>query len=125
MDSSPSYKVLILPSWYLPEGGQFCKDQALFLLEKGLDVHILANVTLPWKKYKLKAFTYPWGFHSSVEDGVLTYRNYYRRIPRLEKANINAWSRRTVELFDMYVKEHGLPDVIHAHSSMWQVMLPI
>lgn len=113
------YKILILPSWYLPEGGQFCKDQALFLKERGLDVHILANVALPWRKYKFKALTLPWRSFESVEDGVLTYRNYYRRIPRLEKANINAWSKRTLMLFDEYVKKHGMPDVIHAHSSMW------
>lgn len=113
------YRILQLPSWYLPEGGEFCRDQSLFLKRKGLEVHILANVALPWKKYKLKALTFPWHSFESMEDGLLTFRYYYRRIPKLDKANILAWSKRTMILFDEYVKIYGKPDLIHAHSCMW------
>lgn len=113
------YRILQIPSWYLPEGGQFCKDQAIFLKEKGVEVHILANVMLPWKKYGKKALTLPWKSFTSVEDGILTYRYYYRRLPGQNKANIVCWCRRTVKLFDEYVKKYGKPDLIHVHSSTW------
>lgn len=119
MKNPLEYRVLILPSWYLPEGGEFCLDQALFLKERGVKVHILANVTLPWKKYKLKALTSPWNAFESTEKGILVYRNYYRRIPGLDKANIIGWSKATLKLFDKYVKRYGKPDIIHAHSCMW------
>lgn len=114
-----TYRILQIPSWYLPEGGQFCKDQALFLKKEGVDIHILANVMLPWKKYRLKALTAPWKPFESIEDGILTYRYYYRRFPMRNKANIIGWCKRTISLFDEYVKKFGKPDLIHVHSCMW------
>lgn len=112
-------KVLILPSWYLPEGGQFCKEQALRLNEAGIDVAILANVELSWKKYGFRAFTYPYGFNSCYEDGILTFRHYSFRVPRSEKLNQQKWIKSTLKQFESYVRHHGMPDIIHAHSSMW------
>ncbi len=112
-------KILQLPSWYLPEGGQFCKDQSLFLKERGLEVHILANVMLPWRKYKLKALTAPWKSFVVMEDGILTYRYYFRRFPMQNKVNLIAWCKRTLKLFDEYVEKYGKPNLIHVHSSMW------
>lgn len=118
-NSTKQYRVLILPSWYLPEGGEFCRDQAIFLKKRGVDVAILANVALSWKKYRLKAITFPWHSFESVENDILTYRCYYRRVPRLDKANIIKWSNRTLKLFEEYIAKYGKPDIIHAHSSMW------
>lgn len=118
-DLSQNIRILQIPSWYLPEGGQFCKDQAIFLKKRGIEVHILANVMLPWKKYKLKALTAPWKSFESVEDGILTYRYYYRRLPKQNKANLVRWCQRTVKLFDEYVEKYGKPDLIHVHSCTW------
>lgn len=114
-----TYRILQLPSWYLPEGGQFCKDQALFLKKESVEVHILANVMLPWKKYRLKALTAPWRPFESIEGGILTYRYYYRRLPMQNKANLIGWCKRTIRLFDEYVKKYGSPDLIHVHSCTW------
>lgn len=113
------YRILQLPSWYLPEGGQFCKDQSIYLKQRGFEVHILANVVLPWKKYRLRALTAPWKPFASIEDGILTYRSYYRRLPMQTKANITGWCNNTVKLFDEYAKKYGKPDLIHAHSCTW------
>lgn len=118
-DISGNIRILQLPSWYLPEGGQFCKDQAIFLKQKGIEVHILANVVLPWKKYRLKAVTAPWKSFEAVEDGVLTYRYYYRRLPKQNIGNIKTWCNRTVKLFDEYVEKYGKPHLIHVHSCTW------
>ncbi|WP_321519672.1 glycosyltransferase [uncultured Bacteroides sp.] len=118
-DLPKKIRILQLPSWYLPEGGQFCRNQSLFLKERGIEVHILANVALSWKKYKLKALTAPWKSFESLEDGVLTYRYYYRRLPKQNKGNLVGWCNRTVKLFDEYVEKYGKPDLIHVHSSMW------
>lgn len=112
-------RILQIPSWYLPEGGQFCKDQALFLKERGIEVHILANVMLPWKKYRLKALTAPWKSFAAVEEGILTYRYFYRRFPKQNKANLVGWCKRTVKLFDEYVEKYGKPHLIHVHSCTW------
>ncbi|MDR1678798.1 MAG: glycosyltransferase family 4 protein [Prevotellaceae bacterium] len=112
-------KVLQLPSWYLPEGGQFVLNQSKALQEQGIDVHMLANVVLPWRKYKFGIFRFPCKAFFTNENGILHYRCFSRRIPFTDKKNIEKWTNKTVKLFDEYAKKYGTPDIIHAHSSMW------
>ncbi len=114
-----SPKILILPSWYLPMGGSFCRDQAIALQNKGIDVTILANVELPWTQMGIKSLTLPWGFFSQTEEGIPTHRHYLRRIPRSETANFHRWVSSTLKQVDHYIATHGKPDLIHAHSAMW------
>lgn len=76
-------------------------------------------MALSWRKYNLKVLKLPWHSFESIEDGILTYRYYYRRIPILDKANIITWSNCTLRLFDEYVSKYGKPDIIHVHSCMW------
>jgi len=111
--------ILILPSWYLPLGGSFCRDQAIALQNKGINISILANVELPWTQMGLKTLTLPWGFFSQTEAGIPTHRHYMRRIPRSEKANFHRWVDSTLKQFDHYIARNGKPDLIHAHSAMW------
>ena len=115
-------RVLLLPGWYLPEGGQFVRHQALALREQGVDVHILANVTLGWHKYKWKEFdfaAYPLFPFFTEEDGIPVLRSFTRPIPRATVLNIRLWARRTLRMYDMYVRRFGQPDLIHAHSATW------
>ena len=112
-------KILQLPSWYLPEGGQFCLHQSIALQEQGLDVHILANVVLPWRKYKGTILNYPFKAFTSTENGILTYRYYSWKYPFVDIPNIIKWTKKTVKLFEQYSKTYGFPDIIHVHSSMW------
>ena len=111
--------ILLIPSWYLPEGGQFCRNQAQLLCERGIKVNILANVSISWKKYGLKSLTFPWFSFTSKEDGLLVFRKFSLRIPRLKALNGILWSWQTVKMFDKYVKENGQPDLTHAHSVLW------
>ena len=115
-------RVLLLPSWYLPEGGQFVRHQALALCEQGVDVHILANVSLGWRKYGRKVLdfaTYPLAPFFTEEDGIPVLRSFTRPIPRATVFNIGLWARRTVRMYDMYVRRFGHPDLIHVHSATW------
>lgn len=112
-------KVLQIPSWYLPEGGQFCLYQSQALIQEGIEVQILANVTLPWRTYKWKIFSYPFMSFFTIENAIPILRNYFWRIPFLDTLNNKRWINKTVKLFDKYQKKNGLPDIIHAHSSMW------
>ncbi|MDR0231333.1 MAG: glycosyltransferase [Dysgonamonadaceae bacterium] len=112
-------KILQLPSWYLPEGGLFCLNQTKALQKAGLEVDILANVVLPWRKYKLNIFKFPLKSFTSVEDGVKTFRYYSWKYPLVDIPNIKKWVRKTVDLFDAYIEKHGRPDMIHVHSCMW------
>jgi len=112
-------KILQIPSWYLPEGGHFCLNQSMALQEAGIDVHILANVVLPWRKYKLSIFNYPIKAFFSIENNIPIYRYYSWKYPFVDIPNIRKWVAQTVKMFDRYNEEHGSPDIIHVHSSMW------
>ena len=111
--------ILKLPSWYLPEGGQFCRNQAQALNDIGIKTNILANVSLSVKKYKKRYFTLPWSSFESNEDDLLVFRHYYRHLPLLNKQNGLRWTSKTLKVFEQYIAKYGMPDLIHVHSVLW------
>lgn len=112
-------KILQLPSWYLPEGGYFCLHQSQALHQAGVEVYILANVTLPWRKYKWKVFSYPFKPFFTTEHNIPMLRYYSWRIPFLGSRNTDKWVRETLKLYAQFEKRYGKPDIIQVHSSMW------
>ena len=115
-------RVLELPSWYIPYGGHFVRHQALALREQGMEVHILANNMLSWRREKSELFNlkkHPLHAFFTEEEGFLVLRNYFRPIPTAKVLNIHLWARRTVQLYEMYVARYGHPNIIHVHSSTW------
>ena len=111
--------ILMIPSWYMPEGGQFCRNQAQVLKEQGIQANVLANVSLSWRKYRQKIFQFPWFSFTNQEDGLIVFRNYFRWLPFFNKTNGILWSWQTVRLFDKYCIQYGKPDIIHVHSVLW------
>jgi L-malate glycosyltransferase len=112
-------KILQLPSWYMPEGGMFCTEQSIALQQLGVEVHILANVVLPWRKYNWRLFTYPFKPFFATEHSIELLRYYGWRIPFADLPNMHVWVTNTLRLFALYTKKYGKPDIIHAHSGMW------
>jgi glycosyltransferase involved in cell wall biosynthesis len=112
-------RILQLPSWYIPVGGQFCLHQSLALQAKGVDVQILANILLPWRKYPFSTKKYPMHLSKDDADGVITYRYYSRPIPRMEEINAWIWIKKTLTLFDTYLEKEQKPDIIHCHSCIY------
>ena len=111
--------ILMLPSWYIPHGGQFVRNQAQALKEKGLTVNVLANVSLALTFDKTKYFTLPYRTFVSEEDDLTVFRFFQRSIPKTSKLNGLLWSYMTVRLFEKYQKKFGAPDIIHVHSALW------
>ncbi len=120
MEEYQKIKVLQIPSWYPPEGGEFCSEQAVLLKKAGIDIEVLAHVVLPARKYKWKIFSFLFKkpFYST-ENGVKVFRAYYLKIPRSEKLNMKRWTEKTFHLFEQYLKENGKPDIIHIHCFKW------
>ena len=112
-------KILVLPSWYLPSGAYFIKEQVLFLQERGLQVDVLSNLEVSITEHRTEYVTLPWKTFVANEDGILTYRGFTRFIPKSENLNIQIWVSKTLKLFDKYIDEQGRPDLIHVHSAMW------
>lgn len=111
--------VLILPSWYLPDGGEYCREQAIMLRRRGIDTRLLPCVSLSWKKYPAKALFRSWHDQVYTDCGVPVRLRYFRRLPLLDETNVRRWTTATLRLFERYKAEHGLPRLIHAHSSTW------
>lgn len=112
-------KILILPSWYLPDGGYFIKEQALFLQETGLKVDVLVNRAISLTKHTQEFFYRSFSLDCHNEDGLNTYRCYTRKLPKFERLNIRRWAYRTIAAYEEYQKKEGAPDLIHVHSATW------
>jgi glycosyltransferase involved in cell wall biosynthesis len=109
-------KVLQLPSYFMPFGGEFCWDQCVALQRCGIEVSIIAHQMLPskwafdFKKYPLKQTIV------KVECNIPVYHTFQRNIPKWTKLNLERWIVATFRRIEQFIKEHGKPDIIHAHS---------
>ncbi len=122
MITSPPMKlhILHLPSWYLPEGGQFCRNQVRELNQHEIHAAVLANVAISTRKYGLiQALKFPKGIFLSHEDEIQVLRNFHISFPFFKKFDSRLWVRKTLKMVDFYCEKFGKPDVIHAHSVLW------
>ncbi len=113
---NPGIKILSLPSWF-PERGNFFLEQATAIAREGIHVDILAVITLNTRQHKFR-YLFPKHFnhhHSNVR----VIKSYYRKIPKNEKLNIKYWVQKVIRQYLKYESEHGKPDIIHAHSTIW------
>ena len=116
--------VLMIPSWYsmpeLPYRGIFFAQQAQALKAAGLQVGVV------YPEYRsLRSLTPSRLLRSRfqverhVEDGVYTIRLYGWNLGRRFRFGAMMWVRQTQRLVDEYVRQFGVPDVIHAQSALW------
>lgn len=113
------YKILQIPSVYLPKGGEFCRDQAVTLKKAGIDIDVLAHVILSWREFVPRYKEFPLEPFFSEEDGLTVYRSYFLKYPKHFKLSVLQWIKKTFKLFEKYVQQKGKPDLIHAHFCMW------
>jgi glycosyltransferase involved in cell wall biosynthesis len=112
--------VLVIPSWYPANerdiGGSFFREQALALERHGLKVGVVAPRSLSMRK--LSSWTESSRKVSVFEDqGVPTYRqtrvDWMSPLPFIGSRQ---WIARGMRMVDRYIRSHGRPDIIHAHS---------
>lgn len=121
MDSSTSseLRVLILPSWYPPDGGQFFQDHAEGLAEAGFKVDVLVNRLLGITQVKFSERRLYKRFRITDYKGTRIIRSFYLKPPRSEIYAVRRWSKSTLKLYAKYQSRFGEPDIILAHSAMW------
>lgn len=113
--------VLKIPSWYgtpaFPVQGVFFKQQALSLASAGHRV----GVVYPDLRsvHTLGHGRIHFGRQALPEGPIQTYRYYGFRLPRQPGRFRRRWTKAAVDLARMYVVDHGMPDVIHAHSAVF------
>lgn len=112
-------KLLVLPSWYPPNGGNFFVNQTKWLVEQGVDASVVSVEDRGVKQFSLRdtgRFFRPklLSYH-----GIPTYRQIVYRIPFLIRQNEMLWIRSMTRLCDKYIRKYGKPDIIQVHSCMW------
>jgi L-malate glycosyltransferase len=114
--------VLVIPSWY-PQfdgdpGGSFFREQAIALARRIEKVGVLFPNLRSMRKLLTPNFIES-GVVSIDDSGtLLMQRNGYNWTPRWDLGTYWQFLRCGLELYDTYVKCHGVPDLIHAHSAL-------
>ena len=111
--------ILEIPSFFPPNGGLFCLDQAKALKALGHEVRILSNVQLGYTVNKKSFFTLPFGRYEHEMDGITVCQTYQRGVPKLVRYNVSRWVSIVQSMYRDYEKHYGRPDILHAHCAKW------
>ncbi|TMP36626.1 glycosyltransferase [Pseudoalteromonas rubra] len=111
--------VVVLPSWY-PEfpgdiNGCFFREQAIALNKVVQKVGVLYPQMLGFSA--LKSGLGRREIEVVNDSGLPTYRYHFTNtVPYFEKIIHRGWLKKGEALFVKYIEEHGMPDILHAHS---------
>lgn len=117
--SAPGNRILVLPSWYPPDGGYFFKEHCEALARAGWDVHVLVNRVVGARKLKQSGLSALKGFRCRDENGITVCRTRTLKLPGSEELNIRRWTGKTLQAYLRYEAIHGKPALILAHSVTW------
>lgn len=117
--------VLFIPSAYpteeVPLSSIFYKEQALAIKERGNKVGVIFSETRRVSKISRNMLIknhFQIGRYN--EDSLITYRLHGWNIFTMRgKLGINFWVKQSLNLFKKYIKEEGLPDIIHVQSALY------
>lgn len=111
--------ILEIPSFFTPYGGEFCLDQAKALKAVGHEVRILSNVQLGATIGLRDYLSLPYRRFEHVRDGITVCQSFQRGVPMVIRWNVKRWVQIVCSMFDNYVGQYGVPDILHAHCSKW------
>jgi len=119
MNNISCLHVLIIPSWYVNSynqlSGIFFKEQAEALAKNDIMTGVLSVQSISikdiWKNKRID-----FGFYKENINKVATYQVQYPSPPRLKKIAASLSFILGKRLFKKYLKNNGLPDIIHLHS---------
>ncbi|MEH6552225.1 MAG: glycosyltransferase [Pseudomonadales bacterium] len=115
--------ILVIPSWYPNRagdiGGSFFRTQALALKNYGHKVGVITVQLRSPRQWK-SIVRGPFGIVDELDEGIPTKRylatNWFVRTPYFLD---RVWLNYGLKLYESYVNEFGVPDVIHAHSMLY------
>ena len=108
--------ILILPSWYFAADSDSIAGRNFHQLARGLrEANIDARIF--YSSYSpVNSFFKKYNYH--VEDGIPTWRVKQWFPPKLHALLISFWINKYAKDVMKYIRENGIPDVIHAQSYM-------
>ena len=115
--------VLIIPSWYPSDpsdiSGSFFREQALALRKHGCQVAVIYPQLRALRNWRA-IVNGKRGIEVENDQSVVTYRSHGTNwFPRIRQGFQYLWVHHGLELFQKYIKAHGTPDIIHAHSMLY------
>jgi glycosyltransferase involved in cell wall biosynthesis len=112
-------RILMIPSWYPPNGGMFFVHQAQGLVEKGIDVAVIVAEEKGVRKFSFRKSANDFRVTKNREFGILTYRKTQWRIPKINRLNTKLWINLAFRLSEIFIHENSKPDLILVQSCMW------
>lgn len=112
-------RILIIPSWYPPDGGYFFKEHSEAIAGMGWQADVLVNRQVGARKLVSAGFRVLHRFRAREENGLRVIRAVTLKLPGSEKLNIRRWARRTLRIYERYESRFGKPGLILAHSVTW------
>jgi glycosyltransferase involved in cell wall biosynthesis len=112
-------RILVIPSWYPPDGGNFFRDSCEGLHQSGNDIFVLACEQRSLKKFSLINFIKNFRITVHDENGLKVIRSIYWKIPKVEHLNIIRWSWKIERMAGWFFKRYEQPDIIYVFSSIW------
>ena len=103
-------RILIIPSWYPPDGGYFFKEHSEAFLKTGWKVDVLVNRLVGVRKLIQAGWSALRRYRVEEENGLRVIRSSYLKMPGNEKYNILGWARQTARIYKRYEKQFGRPD---------------
>ena len=112
-------RILVLPSWYPPDGGYFFKEHSEAILKKGWRGDGLVNRVVGVRKVRAAGLRVLGRGGEHMENGLRVFRSVYLKLPGSEKTNIRRWGRSARKRYTAYAAKYGHPDLILVHSATW------
>jgi len=112
-------RILIIPSWYPPDGGYFFREHSEAIAGMGWKTDVLVNRVVGARKLFSAGFSALHRFRAGAENGLRVIRVVTLKLPGNEKRNIRRWARRTGRIYERYASQFGKPGLILAHSVTW------
>lgn len=115
--------VLIIPSWYPRHTGDisgcFFREQALALRKHGCKVGVIYPELRSLRNWR-SIFSGQNDISVEQDEGVATYRSRGMNwFPRTVSPASRLFVWHGCRLFDRYIAENGMPDIVHAHSLLF------
>lgn len=113
--------VLVLPSWYktadAPLSGIFFFEQAQALRAAGMEVRVAVPRRISLRRMPARGFAWARS-RFELDGGLPTYQWEVGSLPQriAPRLSVQVWLQGCQRLFRQYVAQHGVPDVVHAHS---------
>ncbi len=112
-------RLLIIPSWYPPNGGAFFRVHSLSLAQAGAEVSLIALPFISMGKHGFVRWFRGGHLQFHKEGSFVESVHACRVLPFMDRPNAINWVRETHRLAARWLHRFGPVDLVVAHSAIW------